>query len=531
MDDKKNDGRLPPKTIIERSTSAWAVRDQWKSLLQDAYELVLPTRNPYSTTSDRPKPMDRAFDSTATNSVFRAANRMLMDVTPPDQDWADFVPGPLMTIQLDKSQIEQIEKQLEDVAKIVSLVFQTGSFVNSIWECYLDLLVSGLAALAMIEDPADDTEPIIFEAVSQAKIAIDETAGGKIDMIHMNEKIAARKILSKWDDAELPAELEKLAQDGKDTEVELKICAYRKPKKEGPGWYYDVIWDQKDAPERIVGRAYENAPIIVFRWSKIPGDRYGPGPVLMALADIRTANKVMQMIMMNAALALAGMYLVNDNEVINTGTLQITNGGMIPVTSTGGSMGASIVPLETGRAFDVGQILLEDLRENIKKALFDSQLPPLNGDIRSATEIIERQKDLALDIGGAMGRLNAELIVPLVRGVVGVMKRRGYIPNINIDQFSLKVQVNTPLARAQHFRDVETVTQWVSMVGGLFGEEIKHLSAKSEDIPAWMGQQVGVPTGLVRTENEREAMQQQVAQIMAAQQSAAAQQQTMTQQA
>lgn len=513
------------KEIMMRADTARSERDLWKDVLQDAYELAMPARNPYGQNKARPRSVTRMYESTAMSSTFKAANRMLMELTPPDQNWFDIKVGPILETQLEDNVIEEIERALAKHVQIISIVFRSGSFVSSIWESFLDLIVAGLGALLVLENPNSDTEPVLFETVPQDEISIEEGAGGEITGCYRWPVVKAWAITEKWSDARLPEDLKKLVNDKKKShDVSLLESTYKSNDNSPEPWVYQVFWKQKDSdPVELVKRTYSTNPWVVFRWSKVPGSPYGPGPVMLAGPDIRTINSVMQMQLQNLALALSGVYLVADDGVVNPDTVVITQGGLIPVQRTGGAGGgASIVPLETGRNFDLGQIVLEDLRMMIKKSLFDNGLPPLNGNVRSATEIIERMRELSQDIGGAIGRLTNELIVPLVRRVSDILKRRGYIPELNINQYHLKVQVNSPLARVQQLQDVERVVQWLEMVMQLGGQEAMLLVAKIEEILPWIADQIGVPSDLVRDAAEREGMQEQMGQIYAMQQAGAA---------
>ena len=84
------------KTLLLRAKKAWADKDQWRGLLEEAYELASPMRNPYDTehvSGSRRK--DRVFDSTLQQSLFRFSSRLQSDITPPLQKWANMIPGPL----------------------------------------------------------------------------------------------------------------------------------------------------------------------------------------------------------------------------------------------------------------------------------------------------------------------------------------------------------------------------------------------------------------------------------------------------
>lgn len=512
--------QINPKTLLLRANCAFDLRYQWRNVLTDAYELGLPARNPYDE-SKNPRSLSRLFDSTAPNSIIRGANRLLMELTPPDQYWGDVVAGPFLEMQLDEKQIADLKKKLAPIAKMVGLTFMSGMFINAVWEMYIDLLISGLGALLTLENPSDFGEPCVIQCVSQAEIAIEENGRGEIGGVYRKRKMKARQIADVWDDAEIPQELQDMI-DGKgvhkknqDPEIELLEVTYEGGPKSNVPWYYEVLWCKQGEPQRIVERNYDTSPWNIFRWSKLPGIPYGPGPVLMALADIRTVNAIVAMLLKNASLALSGIYLAKDDGVLNPDNVLLSPGAILPVASTGGTLGASLVPLETGRNFNVSQLVLETLQANIKKALFDNALPPAESTVRSPTEIMQRVKELTQDIGGNIGRLTTDLS-GLYRRVTDIHVRKGLVPAIKIDQLTLKVQINSPLARSQQMNEVQTVINWLQMVQALGGPQAIMISAVIEKIPAWVGGKLGVPAELIRTKDESDQVQKDIAKVSAA---------------
>ena len=53
---------------------------------------------------------------------------------------------------------------------------------------------------------------------------------------------------------------------------------------------------------------FETNPYIIFRWSLSSGELYGRGPVMRALPDIKTANKVVELVLKNATIAVSGIW-------------------------------------------------------------------------------------------------------------------------------------------------------------------------------------------------------------------------------
>lgn len=502
------------KEILQRSKVAFEKRGEWKSTLEECYELAQPVINPYVANKNAPRSMSQMYSSTALVSANRAANRLLMELTPPDDYWLDMKAGPYLQVAPDVTQeaIDGLEQKLgKEVVPILNLIFSSSNFVDEIWRVYLDLVISGMGALLTLEDLDDPSNPVSFEAVSQAELAIEDTASGKLDVVYRKRNIKIREIKRLWTDAEIPDDLSKDKFQGQeDPEVELLEVTYNShEKKTEKPWIYEVIYKNGEGEgEKLVSREYSSNPWGVLRWSRVPGSSYGPGPVMMALPDIRTENRVMKMVLQNAALSIAGLWMVRDDGVVNPANIMITPGLMIPVSSTGGSMGASIQSLDTGRGFDVGQIVLQDLRVSIKKILFDNSLPDATGAVRSPTEIIQRVKELTQDIGGAIGRITSD-IVSIVRRVADILSNSGIIPKMVIDQMTLKVLVISPLARVQQMQAVERLVQWYEIAVSIGGPELAGLIAKLEEVLLWIADQMGVSSDLIRTEEERLAVKKE----------------------
>lgn len=503
------------KQICWRADEAHSRREKWRSILEEAYEMACPFRNPYAAENadGGPLPMNNLFSSTAMNSTFRTANRLLTEMVPPEQIWVDLKLGPVLSRRLSKGQREQLNKVLFEVQMILGMIFVSQKFVNAIWEAFLDMLVSGLGAMLVLENPHSDTEPVTFITASQADLSIEDGPDGSTIGIYRRPKVKPRNILRMWADAKLPEELAEMLKEERKASRAVQMLEATEYEPNKKKWIYRVLWRKGgNDPHVIVSREYDTCPWVLFHWSKIPGCEYGPGPVLLALSDIRTENKVAEFLLKNASIALAGMYLVQDDGVINPDNVQITPGGMITVKSTGGSMGASMAPLQVGRDFDLGQFVMSDMRTGIRQALSDQSLPPVDGTRRSATEIIERMRILTRDFGGAVGRMTSAL-VDLVRRVCDVLSRRGMIPEVKIDNFAVRMQVNSPLAQAQQLQQVEKVVRWIELCHSIGGPQMTEIVAKLEDILIWLAEQIGVPVNLLRDEAEREQERNRQAQM------------------
>lgn len=516
--------QLDAEAVIKRSDKAWAKKQPWNDLRRSAYELALPMRNVYddigSTGSQRGmqqgrRKMNNVFDSTLQVATVRFANRLQTELMPPFQKWAKLVPGALVP----KVKRQEIMKSLEGIRETMFAAMQVSNFDTAINEFFLDL---SIGTAVMLVQEGDDDMPVRYEAVPQAFVAFEEGAFGAMDGLYRRMTIAARLVEEKWRkfDPSMPERWAKMCEDEPDKEVDLIEATYFD--YDDKVWRYEVIWhgsennSTKKTAHRLVDREMDESPWIVGRWIKSPGEIEGRGPVLFALPDAKTLNKLKELVLMNASLQVSGVWTAVDDGVINTATVRIVPGAVIPVARNGGALGATLQQLPVGGNFDVSQILADDLIGSINSIMMASRLPPEEGPIRSATEIAARMQELSMDIGSPFGRLMTEVVRPVVEKTLNVLGRMKIIPmpqgqRIKVNGGFVDVKVTTPIALAQNLSEVQTALQWASMVQTL-GSEVAMIGINVEEVPAWLAEKMGVDPMLVRTPQQRqEAMQQAMA--------------------
>jgi hypothetical protein len=253
---------------------------------------------------------------------------------------------------------------------------------------------------------------------------------------------------------------------------------------------------------------------------KVAGEIYGRGPLITALPDIKTLNKTKELVLKNASLAIAGVYTAADDGVLNPNTVKITPGAIIPVARNGGPQGASLQALPRSGDFNVSQLIINDLVQNIKRILLDESLPPDNMSARSATEVVERMKELSQNLGSAFGRLINETMIPLVSKILEVMDERGLIDMpLRVNGLEVKVVPVAPLAMAQNMEEINTIIQYLQMMQDPAMGTDGQLAVKTDMLVDYIGDKLGVPASVRNTAAERAVLMEemQAKQAMAAQ--------------
>lgn len=489
--------RWDDKEIEQRAKAAEQIRNAIMPSYREALEYTMPWRLDRRRTRSE---FSHLFDSTGLTGLQRFANRVQRDFSPPFQRWFELEAGPLVP----PDQAEAVNRETMVATSVAHAVLDRSSFPTASVESYADL---GIGTAALFGGEGDDQTLINWKAASAWKLALEEGPGGRCDNVYFREKYPAWLLPRHWPKAEWPQSIkDKISQHPTEL-IEVMQATYYDP--ELRGWRLCV-----QACEAGKGHyaAYENDrdrtnPWIITRYWTTPGDPWGRGPALLAMPDIKTANKTVEMILKAAAFQLAPPLMVQHDGVLNPDTLRLAPNSLIQVSRTGGPMGPTMAPLDIGSRIDTAQLVLEDLRTNIKRHLLDSQLPPLTGAVRSASEIVGRTKELAYDTGAAYGRLNHENAPQVVARVLDILDRKK-VPFMNwdrlqIDDLILRVKVTSPIARAQNLEDVETTVQFWELAQQIGGKAAFLQVANTEDGLPKLAKLMGVPLWAVNTAERR----------------------------
>lgn len=369
------------------------VRAPWLARWDAAMRYTMPTSDADAAT---------LFDATAADAVDNLAASIYSLMTPPESLWLTLIPESDASPDADAA-TAALRANLND-----------SNFYTTIHQCYLDLVILGTACLFMAETPIGASSAFSFTAVPMRDIAILPNA------VFHTATMPAREVLEKYPTWTPPADI--ADQIKRDPATPLRLVQSLIG-TEFTAWL-DVGGDIEN---NIVARGtFETNPYIIFRWSVLSGEQYGRGPVLRALPDIKTANKVVELVLKNATIAVSGIWQADDDGVINLNNINLTPGAIIPKAV--GSSG--LTPLSSGANFDVSQIILKDLRERIRHALLADRLGLLSEKEMTATEIMARNSDMMRILGATYGRLLHEFIRPLTDRGLQILSRRGVIAPI-----------------------------------------------------------------------------------------------------
>lgn len=495
MRDPKDDWLASVRRRFERARSA---RGAWETLWQECYEFALPPAQPALRTRDGqgaapPALSSRLFDGTAPDAVDQLAASLLARLTPPWSRWFGLAAG--RDLAPEEQQVAGPE--LEAIADTLQTHFDRSNFAVEIHQCYLDLAAAGTACLLFEEAPIGTESAFRFAAVPLAEAWLEEGAQGRLDTVFRRTALGGEAFRARFPKAALDADTARRIDAGEEVRIDV-IEAVLPEIEDREGFRYVALRDggdtagiaAEDAP--LAEGRFQRSPFIAFRWLKAPGEAYGRSPVMKALPDIKTANKVVELVLKNASIAVTGIWQAEDDGVLNPANIKLVPGSIIPKAV--GSAG--LTPLEAPGKFDVSQLVLEDLRARIRHALMADALAQIDAPRMTATEVLERSAEMSRILGATYGRLQSELLTPLIQRGLAILRRRREIPDIVVDGRVVALQYRSPLAQDQAKEDARNVVSWIEMTARLGPEAGAVVDAAAAG--RWLARTLGVPAELVK---------------------------------
>lgn len=384
-------------------------RAPWLSRWESARRYTMP---------DTDADMATLYDATAMDAMDNLSASIYTLLTPPESLWLQLVGE------------SDMSPNAEHATNVLRANLNDSNFYTTIHQCYMDLVTLGTACLFMAESPLGASSAFTFTAIPMTDIAILPNA------VFHTTSMTAREVMERYPTWTPPRNLRDAIRQDPQTPIKLVQSLVG---TEFTAWL-DVGGDIEN---NIVSRGtFETNPYIIFRWSVTTGELYGRGPVLRALPDIKTANKVVELVLKNATIAVSGIWQADDDGVINLNNINLTPGAIIPkaVGSTG------LTPLTSGADFDVSQLILKDLRERIRHTMLADRLGLLSEKEMTATEIMARNADMMRILGATYGRLLHEFIRPLCDRGLQILSRRGMIEPIKLNS-NAELKYIAPIAQ------------------------------------------------------------------------------------
>jgi len=497
------------KTILERYASLRTERQNWESHWQDVADYMLPRKA--DITKNRSKGDKRhelIFDGTATHALELLAASLHGMLTNTVSPWF------YLKYKNDElNQEDEAMEWLEDCTRVLNQAFNRSNFQQEIFELYHDLIAFGTAALFIAED---DENEIRFKNIHISEIYITENEKGNVDSLTRKFKMQAKNIYNAFPKAELPEELAKKFNNAPHDNINIIHSVY--PSTEYGNNKYVSCYVHEDSGFLLSEKGFKEFPYAVPRYLKSSNETYGRSPAMNALPDVKMLNLMSKTSIKAAQKQIDPPLMVPDD------------GFMMPIRTVPGGLNyyragtrERIEPLNIGANNPVGIQMEEQRRDAIRQNFFVDQLLSVQGPQMTATEVIQRNEEKMRILGPVLGRLQSELLQPLITRCFNILLRNNKFKEIPefIGEQNIEIEYVSPLAKAQKTGELQALMRGIEIMGALQNVAPVFDYLDTDNIVNHIKDVLGIPAKIlkskgevqkIRAEKEQQMMQQQQAQ-------------------
>lgn len=452
------------QTLLGLIASAKADRLPYEKVWADCYRQTFPIMgtgidtNVTGPSAEQQARRDQAFriyDSTAAESIRYLASFIVSGLTPSNARWFDLKPPGV-------EEAEGAGAWYDEVANIIWREIHSGNYDATAIETMIDWLVAGWVVLFQNLNQSGEYRftrwPVghVFYAQSRSD--------GPVDIVMRRYMLTPTQAVKEFDQ---PGDM--LPQDVKDQANTPKANS-------DPREYWHIVMPRQNGnPASEFGKGmpiasyhldlktggiiresgYPEMPVAVPRYMTVPGSPYAVGLMYEALPTCLTLNEAQKLSIQNAEMAIAGMWIAEDDGVINPRTIKIGPRQVVVANSVD-----SIKPLSPGGKFDLGLIQIEQLQATLKSVLMTERLSLPDTSGMTAFEASARMDMIRNLIAPIIGRLQSEFLQPTILRAFGELSRAGRIPKPP-EQIAGSVEIvyTSPLARLQRAADINQIEE------------------------------------------------------------------------
>lgn len=308
--------------------------------------------------------------------------------------------------------------------------------------------------------------------------------------------------------ATLPVDLQSMVADKKnDAEVEIYTYVYL----ENDVYKAFQEIDGKVVPQSEQTYPKDALPYLALRLYKQDGEDYGRSYVEQYLGDLVSLEKLSKALVNMAAISARVLYLVNPNGMTRARHLvKAQDGEFVP----GRTEDIQALQLNKYPDLQVTKATCDAIEQRLMFAFLLSSVVQRNADRVTAEEIRTVASELEDTLGGVYSILSQELQLPLVKIVMKKLERQGAIPQL--PQGFVEPTIVTGLEALGRGHDFNKLTTLLQVIGQL-PDTMSYL--KMNQFIISIATSLGIDTtGLVKTDEEIQAEQQQAQDLQMAMQ-------------
>jgi len=482
--------------VLRRLDRLKKQRKTWESHWQEIADYMRPRKADITKKSQTPgnKRSELIFDGTAINAaelLSASLHGMLTNMSTP---WFS-----LRFTDPAINEEDEAKEWLESTEDVLYAAFHRSNFQEQIHELYDDLILFGTGV--MLIEP-DKTETFRFSTRHIAECYLAEDENGRVDTVYRQFRMFARAAVSQFGADKVGDTI--LKTEERDPYEQVTILHVVMPRDDR-----DVRKMNKtnkpfasfyiEPEEKLVlsESGYNELPYCIPRWLKSSYELgYGRSPSMNALADTKVLSKMSEITLRAAQKQTDPPLMVPDD------------GFMLPIRTVPGGLNFyrsgtrdRLEPLNIGANNPLGLQMEEQRRQAIRAAFYVDQLIMAQGPQMTATEVLQRTEEKMRLLGPVLGRLQAELLQPLIGRCWNIMLRGKQLPAAPpmLDAADVGIEYVSPLAKAQKQTEVQAMVRMLELLQPLMGLDpgiVDHID--SDGLAKHVIKVLGIPASVTR---------------------------------
>lgn len=530
-------------------------RSTWNNLFQVVGEYVSQFKQNFEVD---PQPgeflIDDVYDSTGVYAAQNASSALLGML------WPGSAKKAVEIIQPDDMQLttelEQFYSKMT-ARTVAAMDDPRARLMLSLDEYMIDQMVFGTSGVGVV---SGETSKLVYRPYSVKESYIEEGMNGAVSKVYLMYEWRAERVVAEYGIENVSERLRKSYKDGRTTE-KVKVLHIIRPRTEAKAELgalampYESVHVEYETRHVLKESGFNEMPIAFGRFRKLSYERYGRAPAMSALPDIREANVLREAVIVATEKVLDPPLGILDDGMLG-GSVIDTTSGAINVFNGGNNMSNRPPVFEISTVGDINVALarLQDLEGSISRHFFIDRLLDFNTQSEMTLgEVQIRDQIRTASLSALFSRQLTEVFLPLVERSVNILWRDGefgVVPGTEEEQDILDQRLEPEylpdeiVRRLERGEDVYTVGFKTKAASAQRSEEylatIELLGQFRQDInidPS-IGARInlhkayqsmagirGVPLGVVRQDDETQALiqqqqqaQQQAAALAAAQQ-------------
>ena len=440
-------------------------RGTWETHWQQIADLMHPFDDNFiSEESPGADKMTFIFDSTPIHANQLLAAGLSSMLTNPAQKWFE------LRMMLEGLNNDREVAEWLDVTSDI-MYFEINKSISrfnlATHELYLEYGAFGNGILFVTE--TNDRQNLKFQSLPLSESYMGEGTDGIMDVLFRLYPRTVRQLVQKFGAGRMSDGVKRKIDSKKLDGVVKCIHAIIPVSDYGiqAPFRYASIYIDIESKHIIDINGYFELPFMAPRFYKNPWETYGRGPGTTSLPDNKMLQEVMRTTIRAAQKATDPALQAPDDGFLNP--IRTSPGGINFYRS--GSTDR-IEPIPFGSDPGIGYDVVNDLRRRIREIFFIDQLQLQEGPQMTATEVLQRTEEKLRLMGPLMGRLQSELLGPMLSRVFGILLRQGKIPPRPsiLEGQEVKPVYTSPIARAQEqneangiMRSLQVLTPFLEM--------------------------------------------------------------------